>query len=298
MAFEDLRGFLMVAQHGSFLSAAVALGVSRTTLRRQVEALEAQAGVPLFQRRRSGVTLTDAGQRLATRGRALDEQFNAELRAVRDLGRRPEGQVRCLVPVGLPPPVVALVYRLFRESWPGIQLRFEVSPGPLSADLAGVDVVVWFGLDDPGPDWVTQTMLDLPIRLFASKPYLDAHGTPTDARELEKHDLLGWIPPGEEAPTLWTRAGVRRPCSPTLATSDVDLLHESARLDLGIVWAPDAGLPQKEGFEPFVGVLESTFGHRTELRLAVPSALIEVPKVRVFFDAIAMVREVARNVAT
>lgn len=44
MDLEELRAFLDVVQTGSFLAAADSLGVSRTTLRRRVEALEARAG--------------------------------------------------------------------------------------------------------------------------------------------------------------------------------------------------------------------------------------------------------------
>ena len=40
MALGELRAFLAVASHGSFLAAAEELGVSRTTLRREVDALD------------------------------------------------------------------------------------------------------------------------------------------------------------------------------------------------------------------------------------------------------------------
>jgi DNA-binding transcriptional LysR family regulator len=247
--------------------------------------------VPLFQRLRKGVVLTDAGRRLAESGRTLNEQFSAVLRSVRDAGGHPQGEVRCLLPVGLPPLFVAIIYRLFNDNWPRLRMRADLHPAPLSAELSNVDVLIWFGTADPPAEWVWKQLFDIPIRLFASKDYLDEHGTPTTARELAAHPVLAWLPPGEAAPELISLEGAPRQLAPTFVTSDVHLLHDCARANLGIVWAPDGGLPQYPGFDPFIGVLEEKFASRTELRLAVPAALAKVPKVRVFLDAVDLIRE-------
>ncbi|WP_438016494.1 LysR family transcriptional regulator [Sorangium sp. So ce315] len=69
MDLEELRAFLAVVEAGSYLGAARALSTSRTTLRRQVAALEARAGVPLIEGVRQGVQPAEAGQVLAARGR-------------------------------------------------------------------------------------------------------------------------------------------------------------------------------------------------------------------------------------
>ena len=69
-----LRVLREVAQTGSFTAAAHALGYTQSAVSRQVAALEAVAGRPLFHRSRHGVTLTAAGARLLPRAiRVLDE---------------------------------------------------------------------------------------------------------------------------------------------------------------------------------------------------------------------------------
>ncbi len=291
MPFEDLRGFLMVAEHGSFLSAAVAMGVSRTTLRRQVDALEAQAGVPLFQRLRQGMVLTDAGRALAARGRSLDAQFAAMLRSVRDTGKHAEGEVKVLVPVGLSPPYLAASFRIFNQHWPRVQTQFDMHPAPLTAELGGFDVVMWFGTGE-GPDgWITRRVLDTPIRLLATQPYLDEFGRPANVKELKSHRLLAWVPTGEAKPRFVSTSGAQRQLEPVFATGDVHMLHEFARASLGIAWCPDADGPQPHGVEPLLPLLEDQLRGKTELRLAVPASLAEVPKVRVFLDGLEMIRE-------
>jgi len=69
-----LRVLREVAQSGSFSAAARVLGYTQSAVSRQVAALEAIAGRPLFERRRDGVVLTPAGARLLARAvRVLDE---------------------------------------------------------------------------------------------------------------------------------------------------------------------------------------------------------------------------------
>jgi molybdate transport repressor ModE-like protein len=69
-----LRVLREVAQSGSFSGAARVLGYTQSAVSRQVAALEAIAGRPLFERRRNGVVLTPAGTRLLARAvRVLDE---------------------------------------------------------------------------------------------------------------------------------------------------------------------------------------------------------------------------------
>ncbi|WP_309117173.1 LysR family transcriptional regulator [Saccharothrix sp.] len=66
-----LRTFLTIAEEGSLTRAAERLYVSQPALTKQLRRLEAHLSVRLFTRSRSGMTLTEAGQTLATRAPAL-----------------------------------------------------------------------------------------------------------------------------------------------------------------------------------------------------------------------------------
>jgi len=59
-----LRHFEAVARHGSFAAAAVDLHVTHWAVGKQIRLLEDWFGLPLFERRASGVTLTDEGAAL------------------------------------------------------------------------------------------------------------------------------------------------------------------------------------------------------------------------------------------
>jgi len=144
MDLEELRAFLHVVEAGSFLAGADALGISRTTLRRRVDALEARVGVPLLESTQQGVVLTDAGRVLFRRGRTLEEEAIALFSSVRDLGRVPSGILRFSLPVGLPPQVLVPLFAGLREAYPALFIEARFSDDPLGESLVGVDVAIHY----------------------------------------------------------------------------------------------------------------------------------------------------------
>jgi DNA-binding transcriptional LysR family regulator len=294
MSLEDLQAFLVVAEHGSFLSAAVALGVSRTTLRRQVDCLEATTGVPLLQRDSTGVVLTDAGRRLLGGGREMEQGFTALMRSVRETGKKPEGDVRMLLQNGLPPSAMAALFSMFRTSWPDLRLATRFAEAPLASALSDVDVLVWFGSAAPCAAWESHTVLPVRQRLVASAAYLAKHGMPTSLDDLRSHDVMCWLPSGETNAKLLTTFGGTQNVKPSITSTNIDFLHECARSGLGIAWVPDIGLRSSSGAE-LIPVLDRVVGGTTELRIAIPKAMAHIPKLRIFAESLDAMRGVLAN---
>ena len=67
------RTFLVTAEEGSLSAAARALGMAQPTLGRQVDALEEELGVVLFERAGRGLVLTPSGLELLDHVRAMGE---------------------------------------------------------------------------------------------------------------------------------------------------------------------------------------------------------------------------------
>ena len=67
------RAFLVTAEEGSLSAAARALGLAQPTLGRQVDALEQELGVVLFQRVGRGLKLTTSGLELLDHVRAMGD---------------------------------------------------------------------------------------------------------------------------------------------------------------------------------------------------------------------------------
>jgi DNA-binding transcriptional LysR family regulator len=281
MDLEEFRAFLAVVETGSFLAAATDLNVARATLRRRVESLEARAGVPLLERSARGVVVTAAGSLLATRGRLVVQEASALVASVRALGREPVGVLRVALPVGLPPHLLAPLFTAMRGAYPQLALQLRTADDPAAGPLDEFDVVAHFGPASLPGSWLTYEVAPLHERLIASADYLARRGTPTSVDALPGHELLSWLPPGEDGRVLPTRTGGSIEIEPALISADVHLIRQCVIAGLGIGFVPDAMLPDP-GVTPgqLVPVLADVVGRERTLRVAVPSALVGLPKLQ------------------
>jgi LysR family transcriptional regulator, flagellar master operon regulator len=71
MDSEQVRTFLAVAAHGSFLEAANRVHVTQSTVSARIQCLEKFLGTSLFVRNRAGAVLTPAGQRFLRHAKTL-----------------------------------------------------------------------------------------------------------------------------------------------------------------------------------------------------------------------------------
>src|SRR6185369_15293654 len=92
--WNDLRYFLAVADGGSTLAAGRALRVSQTTVARRIAALEQALGLPLFEKRQAGYTLTPAGEELLERARQVEISATGFAEAAAAQVRDTSGTVR------------------------------------------------------------------------------------------------------------------------------------------------------------------------------------------------------------
>ncbi|MDM0028354.1 LysR family transcriptional regulator [Variovorax saccharolyticus] len=126
MDIKQIRSFLAVAETGSVTRAAQMLHVVQPAVSRQLKVLEDELGVPLFDRDRQGMLLTDAGRTFAERaGRALAELDSARLEV-----RPARGALIGSVGIGLLPSscdlLAAPLAMAVRSKHPGIQITFTV----------------------------------------------------------------------------------------------------------------------------------------------------------------------------
>lgn len=149
MELRRLRYFLRIAAEGSLGKASQALGIAQPALGRQIQLLEAELGVKLFERVPKGMRLTDEGEYLKDALEHPLRLIDIALRNVRSYSVRIEASLT----LGLPPvvaPVIGprVVGRLQREL-PNLRLRIaEGDSGKLAEDLARglVDIALLVGV--------------------------------------------------------------------------------------------------------------------------------------------------------
>lgn len=123
MDLHQLRTFVGVAEDGGVARAAARLNLSQPAASRQIQVLEADLGVPLFDRVGRRVRLTSAGEDLLRRSRRL----LAEADALRERARALQSGQSGVVRIGATPPMIEFVLAGFLPRYqrrhPGIEVQ-------------------------------------------------------------------------------------------------------------------------------------------------------------------------------
>ncbi|HEY8595805.1 MAG TPA: LysR family transcriptional regulator [Devosiaceae bacterium] len=183
------RAFLVTAEEGSLTAAARALGMAQPTLGRQVDALEQELDVVLFERTRRGLSLTQSGLELLDHVRAMGEAAGRVSLAAAGHSQSIEGSIAIAVSefhaAFLLPPAL----RKLRERYPGISV--EVVASSQTSDLRRREAdIAMRNFRPTDPDLIAKKVRDVPARLFASGEYLSRLGKPRTPYDLRNADFI------------------------------------------------------------------------------------------------------------
>lgn len=127
MDLTDLKTFEVVARLGGITSATVELNTVQSNVTNRIKALEAEIGLPLFNRHCRGMTLTGAGRRLLPYAERIAAAAREALIAARDdgvpKGPLAIGSMETTAAVRLP-----LLLARFHKRCPSVQMTLRTSP--------------------------------------------------------------------------------------------------------------------------------------------------------------------------
>jgi len=185
------RAFLVTAEEGSLSAAARALGMAQPTLGRQVDALEAELGVTLFERGGRGLILTQAGLELLDHVRAMGEAAGRVSLTASGQAQSIEGSITItaseIYSAYLLPPIIT---RLRREQ-PGIEVEIVASNATIDLKRREADIAIR-SFRPTQPDLIARKVGDDLARLYASQGYLERIGHPGTPEELARADFIGF----------------------------------------------------------------------------------------------------------
>ncbi|WP_320065401.1 LysR family transcriptional regulator [Micromonospora sp. RTGN7] len=125
MQLRQLRYFVAVAEVRHFTQAADLVGITQPSLSKQIHALEADLGAPLFERVRGNIALTAAGEVLLPLAERILADVDTATREVQELVGLRRGRVRLGATPSLATSLAPPVLRRFHDAHPGVDLRVE-----------------------------------------------------------------------------------------------------------------------------------------------------------------------------
>ena len=186
-----MQSFVAVLDAGSLSGAAKKLGAQQPTLSRQVAALEAQLGAPLFERTGRGVAPTALALAIADDARAMQigaEQLQRRLARQRS---RTGGTVRIttsqVAASHLLPPVLAAL----QAAEPGVEVELVASNHLTNLLRREADIAVRM-VRPAQASLVARKLADIAMTACADESYLARAGTPRRPDELLCHRLVGY----------------------------------------------------------------------------------------------------------
>ncbi len=197
---DALRTFEAAARHLNFSRAAAELNVTPSAVSHRIRGLEARLGAPLFRRRRDGLALTEAGERLLPGVQAGLAALTQAIGRVESYGRAGA------LTVSVPPSVAMkwLVPRLaaFKKRYPGIEVRISSDLELPDLSRATVDIAIHYG-DGDYPGLVAERLVANSVAPMCSPRLLEGDIPLETPEDLRHFTLLHDTGPDEAGSTSY-----------------------------------------------------------------------------------------------
>ena len=230
--------FVRVVQTGGFTRAAEAMGLPPSSVSRSIARLEDDLGVTLLERTTRKVSLTDAGKAFFERAREALAGLQEANELALDAAREAHGVVRLAYPTEFGTHA-GKVFGAFLAQHP--RIRIELTFTTRGAELVGdlVDLAVQIGRL-PDSALIARRIGGATNKLYASKRYLEARGTPRKLADLAKHDAILFRAVGGEA--RWELDGPngidRVDVSGRIVGDSLAFVTDAANAGLGVALLP------------------------------------------------------------
>ncbi|WP_396268327.1 LysR family transcriptional regulator [Ideonella sp.] len=244
LMWSHVHALTVLAEAGSFTTAAQRLGVSKAAMSQRVAELERALAVPLVRRTTRSMQLTEAGLRLVEATRGNFEAIAQAFSGIQELAAEPRGLLRVTAPVALARQHLVDLLPQFLKQYPQVRLELDLSDRLRPLAQEGFDLAIRHTSMPPDTHvaWALRPTRSL---LAASPAYLAQRGQPRHPSELSQHACLLYPRPGEASawslePNNGDAAGrVSVAVSGPFAANNSEALREAAVAGLGIALLPD-----------------------------------------------------------
>ncbi len=195
VSWDDYRTVLAVSSARSLAGAAELLAVNQSTVFRRLGAMEERLGARLFERSRTGYSLTAAGEEMVRLAERMAEDIVDFERRLTGQDLRPQGEVRVTTNDTLVVHLLTPIFASFRKAYPEITLDVVVGNQSLNLSKRDADVAIR-ATSDPPETLVGRRLAAIPWAIYAAGSLGLTTLDPVDYRS------HAWIGLGDNLATL------------------------------------------------------------------------------------------------
>ena len=283
MDWDKLKIFHTVAEASSFTKASTILNLSQSAISRQIQSLENELKIKLFERHARGLVLTENGEYLFKTAREMISKLKdveATLSSEKD---KLNGKLTVTTVVSFGTTWLTPRIQEFMTLHPGIEVELIFDDKELDLSTRQADIGIWMRRPKQ-LNYIQKKFVNFNYHIYGSNSYLEKNGYPKSIKDLNKHNFITY---GRGAPSpvfnpdwalkLGGQDGKKR--KPVMKVNSVYGLLLAVQSGVGL-----AALPDYITFNVsnLTIVLPNEAGQPTETHFVYPESLKEVARVKAF----------------
>ena len=283
MDWDKLKVFHAVAEAGNFTKATYILNLSQSAISRQIQSLEQELKIQLFERHARGLSLTENGEYLFKTAHEVISKLKDVESTLMDKKDKPSGKLTVTTVVSFGTTWLTPRIQEFMKHNPEIEIELIFDDKELDLSTRQADIAIWMRRPKQ-LNHIQKKLIDINYHIYGSAKYLEQHGHPKNLSDLNKHNFISY---GRGAPSPvfnpdWAlKIGVKddKKRKPIMKVNSVYGLLLAVQSGVGLAALPDyitTSVPN------IIRVLPKIEGPKTEAHFVYPQSLKNVARVIAF----------------
>ena len=283
MDWDKLKIFHTVAEAGSFTNASTILNLSQSAISRQIQSLENELKIHLFERHARGLVLTTNGEYLYKTANEVISKLKDVEATLNDEKDKIHGKLTVTTVVSFGTTWLTPRIQEFMSLHPDIEVELIFDDKELDLSTRQADIGI-FMRRPKQLNYIQKKLIDLHYHIYGSTKYLEKNGHPKKLSDLNKHRFITY---GRGAPSpvfnpdwalkLGTKDNKKR--KPVMKVNSVYGLLLAVQSGVGLAALPDyitSNVPN------IVRILPEIEGPITQAQFVYPQSLKNVARVVAF----------------
>ena len=283
MDWDKLKIFHTVAEALSFTKASTILNLSQSAISRQIQSLEEDLKVKLFERHARGLTLTENGEYVFKTAHEVISKLKEVETSLSDQKNHPTGKLTITTVRSFGTHWLTPRIQEFMQLHPEIEVELIFDDKELDLSTRQADIGI-FMRRPKQLNYIQRKLIDINYHIYGSNKYLEKYGMPKTIADLNKHKFISFgrgTPSPVFNPDWALKVGIKdnKKRKSVMKVNSVMGLLLAVESGVGLAALPDYLSYQSKNI---IKVLPKVEGPITEAHFVYPQSMKNVARVQAF----------------